>query len=57
MLDIRCECGKIVCQRDHELVVIKCRHCKRFMLINTKEHMEIIYPHFINRPQNVHLNL
>lgn len=53
MLDIRCDCGKIVCQSDHEFVVIKCRHCKRFMFISLDDydHKVTITPHFINRYQ------
>ncbi len=53
MLDIRCECGKIVCQSDHEFVVIKCRHCKRFMFIKLDEQSAkaTIFPHFVNRSQ------
>ncbi|MBO8167598.1 MAG: hypothetical protein H0Z35_00270 [Thermoanaerobacteraceae bacterium] len=34
--NLRCQCGKIVCQLDEKIVVIKCRHCKRFIVINTK---------------------
>lgn len=51
MLDIRCECGKIVCQSDHEFVVIKCRHCKRFMFIkNEDDNLKLmINPHYIDR--------
>ncbi|MHB1126666.1 MAG: hypothetical protein ACYC2T_06860 [Bacillota bacterium] len=36
MENLRCQCGKIVCQLDQNLVVIKCRHCKRMIIINTK---------------------
>lgn len=34
--DLRCQCGKIVCQLQEQVVVIKCRHCKRFIIISTK---------------------
>ncbi len=54
MLDIRCECGKIVCQCDHELVVIKCRHCKRFIFVRAEEHKVDISPLFINRSKGIH---
>ncbi|MHB1419122.1 MAG: hypothetical protein ACYCX4_05960 [Bacillota bacterium] len=36
MQDTRCECGKIVCQKDEEKIVIQCRHCKRKLVISTK---------------------
>ena len=54
MLDIRCECGKIVCQSDNEFVVIKCRHCKRFMFVkvNDYNHKVTITPHFLNNEQS-----
>ena len=31
--DIRCKCGKIVCQMQNQSVLIKCRHCKRFVIM------------------------
>ncbi len=34
--NLRCQCGKIVCQLKEEVVVIKCRHCKRFIIINIR---------------------
>ncbi|GAW91445.1 hypothetical protein CHY_0353 [Calderihabitans maritimus] len=34
--NLRCKCGKIVCQFEGNTVVIKCRHCKRFIIISTK---------------------
>ncbi len=33
MNNVRCECGKILCQVYENMVVIKCRHCKRFLII------------------------
>lgn len=36
MLDFRCECKKIVFQLEGDAVLIKCRHCKRYIQINTK---------------------
>lgn len=36
MEDLRCKCGKIVCQIKGNLVIIKCRHCKRLVIVNTK---------------------
>ncbi|WP_366921845.1 hypothetical protein MFMK1_002262 [Metallumcola ferriviriculae] len=35
MQDIRCVCNKIICQVDEGAIVIKCRHCKRFIIIRT----------------------
>jgi len=32
--DVRCLCGKIVCQIQNEKVIIKCRHCKRYIIID-----------------------
>jgi len=49
MLDVRCDCGKIVCQSDHEFVVIKCRHCKRFVFIKAEDNKLSISPHLISR--------
>ncbi len=34
--DLRCQCGKIVCQVKEKTIVIKCRHCKRFIIIRTE---------------------
>lgn len=53
MIDIRCECGKIVCQSDHEFIVVKCRHCKRFTFIKMDEDRDstTIFSHFANRLQ------
>lgn len=36
MLDFRCGCKKIVFQVDGDAILIKCRHCKRYIQINTK---------------------
>ena len=54
MLDIRCECGKIVCQSEHEFVVIKCRHCKRFVFIKAEDNKLSISPHVISRANDTH---
>ncbi|WP_366921843.1 hypothetical protein MFMK1_002260 [Metallumcola ferriviriculae] len=32
----RCQCKKIVCQVVEDTIIIKCRHCKRYVHINTK---------------------
>lgn len=54
MDDLRCQCGKIVAQSNGNTVIIKCRHCKRYMLIKVGpgdvelgEHTSL--PHFQNR--------
>lgn len=31
--NVRCKCGKIVCQLQEQVVLIKCRHCKRFVVL------------------------
>lgn len=36
MEEVRCSCRKIVAQKDGDTVIIKCRHCKRVILIRTK---------------------
>ncbi len=33
MENVRCRCGKIVCQLKGKVVLIKCRHCKRFVIL------------------------
>lgn len=53
MSDIKCECGKILCQSDHEYIVIKCRHCKRFIFIKKEDHC-IPNPHFTNKSGSHH---
>ncbi|MCL4515496.1 MAG: hypothetical protein M1379_07935 [Firmicutes bacterium] len=35
MENTRCACGKIVCQTGEDRVIIKCRHCKRYIVIHT----------------------
>jgi len=37
MVNVRCQCGKIVCQQDAHVIVIKCRHCKRSFHISSKQ--------------------
>jgi sensor histidine kinase YesM len=39
----RCQCKKIICQIDTDTVIIKCRHCKRYIHIKTKGIEEIKY--------------
>ena len=34
MENVRCRCDKIVAQLDGQKVVIKCRHCKRAVIIS-----------------------
>lgn len=33
MEDVRCKCGKIISQLENEVVIIKCRHCKRLVIL------------------------
>ena len=40
---LRCKCGKIVSQTSDDLIVIKCRHCKRYIIIHTKGIEKIEY--------------
>lgn len=41
--DLRCRCGKIVSQIKDNTIYIKCRHCKRFIVIETKGITKIEY--------------
>lgn len=36
MQTLRCPCKKIVCQISQDSIIIKCRHCKRYIQIKTK---------------------
>lgn len=36
MQTLRCPCKKIVCQVTEDSIIIKCRHCKRYIQIKTK---------------------
>ncbi|SDC90038.1 MULTISPECIES: hypothetical protein [unclassified Candidatus Frackibacter] len=40
---LRCKCGKIVCEIVEDKVIIKCRHCKRFITIFTDGILEVEY--------------
>ena len=39
--DLKCRCGKILSQRKGKILVIKCRHCKRMVLINLEDPAKI----------------
>ncbi|MBC7339223.1 MAG: hypothetical protein H5U04_05110 [Firmicutes bacterium] len=34
--NLRCQCKKIVCQIEGDEIWIKCRHCKRMIVIRTR---------------------
>lgn len=39
---VRCQCGKIVAEVVGKLVLIKCRHCKRYVMIDlTKQEADV----------------
>jgi hypothetical protein len=40
MENVRCRCGKIVCQLKGKVVLIKCRHCKRFVTLEFSDEQE-----------------
>lgn len=40
---IRCQCGKIIFQQDGDSIVIKCRHCKRYLVIKTRGIVSLEY--------------
>lgn len=50
MANIRCECGKIICQREKGYLVIKCRHCKRlvFMILDGEKRDQLLKQQFIH---------
>lgn len=43
MESFRCQCRKIVCQIEGDSIIIKCRHCKRYIHIHTKGLINIEY--------------
>jgi hypothetical protein len=53
MENVRCRCGKIVCQLKGRVVLIKCRHCKRFVILefSDQEGREAEVPAAEGRPK------
>lgn len=43
MNKFRCQCHKVVCQIQKDTIIIKCRHCKRYIHIRTKGITNIKY--------------
>lgn len=43
MKDFRCQCKKIVFQIEGDTIIIKCRHCKRYIHIRTKGLIDVQY--------------
>lgn len=43
MENLKCQCGKIICQVEGDTLIIKCRHCKRYIKISTKEIVKVEY--------------
>ncbi|SJZ58644.1 hypothetical protein [Selenihalanaerobacter shriftii] len=43
MDDLRCKCDKLVAKVEGDSVIIKCRHCKRFLIIQTRDIKSIEY--------------
>jgi hypothetical protein len=41
MNQFRCQCKKIICQIEGDVIIIKCRHCKRYLHIVTEGIKEI----------------
>ena len=39
---VRCQCGKIVAEVVGKLVLIKCRHCKRYVMIDLTKHQAAV---------------
>ncbi len=42
-VDVKCMCGKIVSQQKDRVLLIKCRHCKRLVLIHLDDLNKIEY--------------
>ncbi len=40
---VTCLCGKIISERSREQIIIRCRHCKRKIIINTNGLSRITY--------------
>lgn len=53
MENVRCKCGKIVCQLKGRVVLVKCRHCKRFVILefSDREGLENGPPDQVERPK------
>ncbi|HEX3033229.1 MAG TPA: hypothetical protein VHS59_13530 [Bacillota bacterium] len=34
--DLRCTCKKLFCQIEGDKVLVKCRHCKKIVVIHTR---------------------
>ncbi|GAW91450.1 hypothetical protein CHY_0353 [Calderihabitans maritimus] len=50
MQNVRCSCKKIVCQLEENTIIIKCRHCKRYILIETQGPVHIEYKtHYVDK--------
>ncbi|KXS38419.1 MULTISPECIES: hypothetical protein [unclassified Candidatus Frackibacter] len=43
MQDVRCKCNKLVAKLEGDKVIIKCRHCKQFVVIHAKQVKMITY--------------
>jgi len=43
MDDVRCACNKLLAKVDGDKVIIKCRHCKRFIVIQGRQIKKIEY--------------
>ncbi len=41
--EVRCLCSKIVCRIDQKTIIIRCRHCKRDIVISTSGVLKIDY--------------
>lgn len=41
MANLKCQCGKLICQVEGGSIIIKCRHCKRFIVIRTSGLLQV----------------
>lgn len=43
MENFRCQCKKIVFQVEGDCIIIKCRHCKRYIHVETRGIINVAY--------------
>ncbi|MDW7674315.1 MAG: hypothetical protein SCK28_07265 [Bacillota bacterium] len=56
MDNFRCDCSKLLFQMTETKVIIKCRHCKRYIIVHTKgvedvEFANNVYPEMFDKKE------
>jgi len=46
MKDVRCACDKLVSKIEEDKIIIKCRHCKRFVVIQARQITRVEYKNY-----------